>query len=401
MKNCNLTRRVNITREELEQKLTGKFKRQCIYIPGDQMDKLELARKTFVSYNGRCEENRLVEFDVTSIAALKTLLSDRCYVAVRNLRYIVFTLGFLAIILNIIVFSAILSIQRLQQNVPFLLIAHLSLCDFLIGVYALGTASGHEIARDFHEIQLYRESSSKCGVSWVIFLFGQSLGVLTCLLVTIERYLATVHCMKPAWKLERRTAFTIIPAFWGAAFVIAVPLQKIDQKKITPNFMCLLLRDYSPSKGFLVGQGLMIAFIALYVVQVILYIRIYVYVRDSSRRVNVNREAKLAKRIGVIIMTNFVCFALPNLSMLVFTMLGVYAPLGDIANTILRRWLPPMCLVLNACANPCFFAYGNVRFSSTLRQSMREFVQKYPSFGNWKAKHPRVVPISEMKSSQM
>lgn len=276
--------------------------------------------------------------------------------------------------------------------VPFLLIAHLSFCDFLTGIYAIGTASGHEVSPDFHDIRQYRESDALCGTFWVIFLLGQTLGVLTCVLVTIERFLATVYCMKPDLKLETRSVMVILPVFWVIALLIALPLQQIDLQKITINFMCVLLRDYSKKKGFFVSQGLMIAYLILYIIIVVLYVRIYLFVRKSSRQVSVKREGKLAKRIGLIVLTNFVCFALPNLSMLIFTTTGLYAPLDDIPNTIIRRWVPPMFLVLNATANPCFFAFGNKLFSSAVKGALRRFLIRYLEFDSQVLHSSKVHP---------
>lgn len=400
---------MNVTRVMLIQKMLGQFIRQCIYYPDKQEDfqaqvEIEKIRKKYVMYQGTCmkipPKQKSCDVHVTSLKTLERYFKDRCYRGARALRPIVFVAGSFGFILNLFVVSSILILKRLRHMVPFLLVAHLSFCDFLTAVYAIGTASGHEVSPDFHDIRQYRESNSKCAVFWVIFLLGQTLGVLTCLLVTVERFLATVYCMKPAYKLEARTVFAILPVFWVLALLIALPLQLIDYKKITINFMCVLLRDYSKKKGFFVSQGLMIAYLILYIIVVALYCRIYIFVRKSSRQVSVKREAKLAKRIGLIVFTNFVCFALPNLSMLIFTTAGLYAPLDDIPNTIIRRWVPPMFLVLNACANPCFFAFGNKLFASAVKQAMRRKLLKWLDDGapQRAATSSRIHPI-EMKTA--
>ncbi|KAK3732371.1 hypothetical protein QZH41_005702 [Actinostola sp. cb2023] len=396
----------NVTKALLVKKMLGNFKRECIYYPGEEEDaeaqvEIEKLRKKYVLFQAACltmPAKAKCDVHLTSLKGLERYYKDRCYRGARALRPIVFVLGSLGFVLNLFVISAILSLKRLRRMLAFLLIAHLSFCDFLTGVYALGTASGHEVSPDFHEIRQYRESNSKCTVFWVIFLLGQTLGVLTCLLVTIERYIATVYCMKPDLKLETRTAMIILSFFWVLALLIAFPLQLIDYQKITINFMCVLLRDYSAKKGFFVSQGLMIAFLILYVIVVFLYCRIYVFVRNSSRQVSVKREAKLAKRIGVIVLTNFVCFALPNLSMLLFTTVGLYAPLDDIPNTIIRRWVPPMFLVLNACANPLLFALGNNTFSSSVKQAVRPFLVRYLGLSTVLQKTSRVHPTGAMKT---
>lgn len=402
-KACNFTRDKNVTGKIIIKKLLSRYKRNCIYFPKESNAFLEEFRRVYVSYNGGCmtRSKKCSMAHLTSNVPLFKRLKDVCYSGTRKLRPIVYVLGSIALVLNLIVLTSILSIKNLRRLVPFLLVAHLSFCDMLMGIYAIGTAVGHEVSPDFHDIEVYRTDNSKCPVFWVLFLFGQTLGVCTCVLVTIERYLATVYCMKPMLKLEMQTTFFILPGFWLIAILIAFPLQLIDYQKITLNFMCVLLRDYSAKKGFFVSQGLMIAFLILYIIIVFLYVRIYISVRNSSRQVmvDIKREARLARRIGVIVFTNFICFALPNLSMLVFTTTQMYVGLDDILNTIIRRWLPPMVLVLNACANPCFFAYGNDKFLSSLKSSLRSFLSKYLGVDGLMVGNNRVGPSIEMKTA--
>ena len=111
----------------------------------------------------------------------------------------------------------------------------------------------------------------------------------------------------------------------------------------------------------------MFVLVALYTVIIAQYCHIYVAVRKSSRNAGVRRETKLASRICVMVGTSFVFFVVPNLAMMVMTVGSVQLPLTRVQQTVIKKWLPPMFLVLNACINPLLFAYRNDKFVKSLK----------------------------------
>ncbi|EDO32287.1 predicted protein [Nematostella vectensis] len=370
---CSLRRVNNISREFLLDIVLSTY-RGCVYYPKEHYQQLDSTRKKMVYFNGFCKRHNCT-LSLTSLTPVKMLRQDRCLRAFRKLRPLVYTLGLCAMGLNLVVFTVIVCMKYLRSSVAFLLIAHLSLCDFLIGVYAIGAAVGNGSATSMVASKFYRLNI--CPYFWMIFVLGQFLSALTCLLVTVERYMTIVHCMKPHLRLTRSLASILLPASWVAALALGIPLERYDTRKISGTIMCIMVRNFMPEKGVLLSQCLMILFLSVYIVVVSLYIHIYIAAKKScTQSGRSKRESRLARRIGLITLSNFVFFAVPNIAMFTFATNYISLHGNDVIDALIRRWVPPMCLVFNACVNPCLFAFGNRKFTTGARHCAQRMRNK-------------------------
>jgi len=120
----------------------------------------------------------------------------------------------------------------------------------------------------------------------------------------------------------------------------------------------------------------MLLFVAIYLAVVAMYIHIYIFVRRTAQNAGIQRETTLAKRISIIVFSNVLFYAFPNLSVVVFSAGDIRLLSDSAVDFVLRRWLPPMCLVTNACLNPFLFAFRNEEFLKCLQGIVRKVIPR-------------------------
>ena len=113
----------------------------------------------------------------------------------------------------------------------------------------------------------------------------------------------------------------------------------------------------------------MLLFVGIYLAVLGMYI--HIYVRESGQSKGIQRESTLAKRISIIVFSNMLFYAVPRFSIVVFSDCRVKLFSDRKLNFIMRIWLPPMCMIANACFNPFLFAFRNEQFLTSLRQVAR------------------------------
>jgi hypothetical protein len=328
-----------------------------------------------VLFEGPCKGNKICEFPLTSFSALKKVWKNKCWELTLKTRYFEYVLAVVAIAANIIVVIVIASSKSLRETTAFLLVAHMALCDVFIGIYGVGVAHGHRLSGDSKIFRHWRYTI--CPYYRSLFAMSQFMEVATSFLITIERYFAIVFCMKPLVRLQRLGAACLLAFFWAVAATLCALIHTIDSKKITDNYMCMLIRDFKSSSSLHVSQLAMLVMAAIYFIVIGLYVHIYIFVKRSRRNTGVQRESKLAKRIGLVILSNFIFFVVPNVIMVTMSAGSFYFNISAVANSSIRRWFPPICLVFNACINPVLFAFRNDKFHNTMKKIFSRSVNTF------------------------
>ena len=334
---------------------------RCNHLQREQVEVQVLTNKTVCRRSQNC-----TVFLVTRNAT-KTFnsRSNICWDVTYKLRPLLFVLGTGAILSNLVVFTTVMRAKSLRKRSPFLLVSEMTFCDLLVGIYSVGMAFGH--GHDFDEFKTWKRSY--CPLFRNLFIVAEVVGSLTSLLMTIERYMAVVFCMRPNVRLGRKAMATSLVLFWIAGATAAALVQILDAKdnqKI--GQMCLIYRNRSLISTVFVSELLLLFLVLFYFVVVVLYVHIFIVVRKSARNLGVQRESRLAKRISVIVLTSFVFFAAPNFSLAWFIFWGGNVFDDARFNRTLLWWLPPVCLVVNSCLNPCLFAFKNDKFVKALRK---------------------------------
>lgn len=288
-----------------------------------------------------------------------------CWDITNKLLPLLFVLGIGAILSNMLVFTTVMRAKSLRRRSPFLLVSEMAFCDFLVGVYSIGMAFGH--GHNFDEFKTWQKTY--CPIFRNLFIVAEVVGSLTSLLMTIERYMAVVFCMRPSVRLGRKAMAISLVLFWIAGATAAALVQILDTRKIQrPGQMCLIIRNPDLTSTVFISELLLLVLVFIYFVVVVLYFHIFIVVRKSARNLGVLRESKLAKRISVIVLSSFVFFAVPNFSLAWFTFWGGGVFDDARFNRTLLWWLPPVCLVVNSCLNPCLFGFKNDKLLKALRK---------------------------------
>lgn len=355
---CMLTR-VNVTRDHL------KPSRRCLYLPVEHYHLLDEMVQRYILFEGSCFGNTTCDYVLTSLTNYIRKFRDKCWDVTLKTKYFEYFLGIVAMAANFIVVLVTTFSKSLRKSAAFCLVGHMAFCDIFMGVYSTGIAHGHRLAGNMMVFRRWRWLV--CPYWRTTFMVGQMMSVLTCLLVTVERYLSIIFCMKPFIRLERLPAMGLVLGFWVMSSIVSYFIQVIDRPSITDNFMCLLVRNFDVSGSFNVSQSVILISVTIYLTIVILYIHIYTFVKKSRRNTGVKRESQLASRIGLVILSNTVFFVVPNVTIIIVTTGSLYFDISDEANSTLRRWLPPMCLVFNACINPFLFAFRNDKFQAAFK----------------------------------
>ncbi|XP_022795589.1 uncharacterized protein LOC111334161 [Stylophora pistillata] len=219
---------------------------------------------------------------------------------------------------------------------------------------------------DIQEFKVWQDIY--CSYFRFLFILAEVNGGLTSLLMTIERYVAIVFCMKPDIRLRYKAIRITLPLIWIAGVTAATLAQILDLRHdVKPGKMCLFYRNSDKVSSFFINEIVMLFLVFIYLLVVFFYLHIFIVVRRSARKAGARRESQLAKRICLIVLSSFVFFAAPNFTLAWFIINGGAVFEDGRMNRTLLWWLPPVCLVVNACLNPLIFAFKNDKFTSSLK----------------------------------
>lgn len=289
-----------------------------------------------------------------------------------RLFYIAYVLGAVGILLNFSIIFIYIYSTNIRKINSMLLISNMAFCDVLVGVYAIIIAENNI----FNMLLKQDEGNGSmfarfCPVASVLFTVGQIVSVITALLLTIDKFLSIVYCMDPNRKLSRRLSLLVLLLCWVGVIVYAFAPQ-FSTLTYSPLLLCTFPTQ---EKSFI---GIVCLLLALYLANIPLYAKIFLFVRRSSVRMGVRRDAALAKKIAVLILTNFVFFALPMISIIIFTFVleihyhfTIDKSTMSIVKYIFCYLFPIICLCLNSCLNPFLCAFRQRQFRREFKKCLR------------------------------
>lgn len=299
----------------------------------------------------------------------------------KKLFYFQYILGSFLLCINMIIVVVVLSTRGLRTSASFILICSMAMSDTLIGVYTIGIA----IFNPFNKvtvtpIEMMKNDTKACPYLGFVFTTGQTTTVLTSLVLTVERYLAIVHCDKPGYRMTAKFTLGLSIVIWLVGFLYALlPSLGVKAMQYHKWFQCTMPFHKSsgtPEDTSTVTLIIAIGFVLIYLASIAFYVRIYIYVRTASANfsVGVQREARLAKRIAIVVCTNFVFFVAPVVMFLVYVYRFTEA-LMDITSfssfrgfVISGSWLPVTLLGINSLINPILYAFRHQRFQKEIRR---------------------------------
>lgn len=300
----------------------------------------------------------------------------------QHLFLIEYILGPLTIVMNLIIITTILTSKLLRKSPSFVLIGHLGIIDLLVGIYSIWVAHINisNIDGILEEIMLHGKQLQPS--TGPIFIAGQLISVSISLFLTLERYLAIIYCMTPSKLLSIKDTHILMLLAWGVAVTFAaLPIFGVGGLHYNIERACTPLsyhHDFKSSGSSLILLASLITILVLYVVTLPLYVHIFIFVKKSSNHMGVKRELRLARKIALLVFTNFVFFAFPILLILMFSIFAKFhsdpfdfdgdAFKSTMFKITIGQWLPVTCLSINSMLDPFLYAFRHTQFKREIRR---------------------------------
>ena len=273
------------------------------------------------------------------------------------LRIFVWLVVMAALLGNIAVLFVLIS-SRSKMTVTKFLMCNLAFADFLMGLYLLLLASidAHSLGEYFNYAILWQNEGG-CQAAGFLSIFSSELSIFTLTVITLERWYAISHAIHLTKRLKLRQAMFIMAFGWSyAAFMAHLPLVGVSDYGTVS--VCLPMKVETGADLAFILSLLVINGCAFLVICVC-YLNMYFRVRGSESTAN-SSDATIAKRMAMLVFTNFICYA-PIAFFGLTASAGL--PLIDITNSkILLVFFYP----LNSCANPYLYVIITKQFRKDL-----------------------------------
>ncbi|XP_028274487.1 thyrotropin receptor-like isoform X2 [Parambassis ranga] len=263
------------------------------------------------------------------------------------LRVLVWVVSFLAISANLLVLFLLLTSQQKLCITRFLL-GHLAFADCCMGVYLLLIASVDFYTRSrYYHYAIAWQTGSGCSLAGALSVFASELSVYTLTLISLQRWHAILYAMRPDRKMRLRHAVMLMLIGWLLCVILAL-LPMVGVSSYQRVSICLPMDIETTAAQAYVVSVLIFNVIAFMVV-CLCYLHIYCIVHNPQHGSS-RCDTSMAKRMAVLIFTNFLCLApicFYGLSA------ALHRPLMTITDS---KVLLVLFYPFNSCMHPFFYA---------------------------------------------
>ncbi|NWI51579.1 LSHR protein, partial [Calyptomena viridis] len=263
------------------------------------------------------------------------------------LRVLIWFINILAIAGNFTVLLVLIT-SHYKLTVPRFLMCNLSFADFCMGLYLLLIASvDAQTSGQYYNHAIDWQTGSGCSTAGFFTVFASELSVYTLTVITLERWHTITYAMQLDRKLRLRHAVPIMLGGWIFSIVIALlPLFGVSSyMKVS---ICLPMDiETGLSQAYILL--ILVLNVVAFVVICACYIKIYIAVQNPEL-VAANKDTKVAKRMAILIFTDFTCMAPISF----FAISAAFkVPLITVTNS---KILLVLFYPVNSCANPFLYA---------------------------------------------
>ncbi|KAM7163866.1 thyrotropin receptor [Macrochelys suwanniensis] len=282
----------------------------------------------------------------------------------KFLRIVVWFVNLLAIAGNVFVLFILLT-SHYKLTVPRFLMCNLAFADFCMGLYLLLIASVDLYTRsEYYNHAIDWQTGPGCNTAGFFTVFASELSVYTLTVITLERWYAITFAMRLDRKLRLRHALVIMLGGWLSCFLLAL-LPLVGVSSYIKVSICLPMDTETPLAQAYIVFVLMLNIIA-FIIICACYIKIYITVRNPEYKSG-DKDTKIAKRMAVLIFTDFLCMAPISFYALSAIM---NKPLITVSNS---KILLVLFYPLNSCANPFLYAI----FTKAFRRDVFILLSKF------------------------
>ncbi|XP_046296687.1 thyrotropin receptor isoform X1 [Marmota monax] len=265
----------------------------------------------------------------------------------KFLRIVVWFVSLLALLGNIFVLFIILT-SHYKLTVPRFLMCNLAFADFCMGIYLLLIASVDLYTHsEYYNHAIDWQTGAGCNTAGFFTVFASELSVYTLTVITLERWYAITFAMRLDRKIRLRHAYVIMVGGWVCCFLLAL-LPLVGISSYAKVSICLPMDTETPLALAYIVLVLLLNIVA-FVIVCSCYVKIYITVRNPQYNPG-DKDTKIAKRMAVLIFTDFMCMA--PISFYALSAL-MNKPLITVTNS---KILLVLFYPLNSCANPFLYA---------------------------------------------
>ncbi|KAM9294326.1 thyrotropin receptor [Gastrophryne carolinensis] len=280
------------------------------------------------------------------------------------LRIVVWFVNLLAILGNAFVLFVLVT-SHYKLTVPRFLMCNLAFADFCMGVYLLLIASEDLHTRsEYYNYAISWQTGAGCYTAGFFTVFASELSVYTLTVITLERWYAITFAMRLDRKIRLRHAAFIMLGGWAFCFFLAL-LPLVGISSYVKVSICLPMDTETTLSQVYIVFVLILNIVAFFIICAC-YIKIYITVRNPQYKSG-DKDTKIAKRMAVLIFTDFLCMAPISFYALSAIM---NKPLITVSNS---KILLVLFYPLNSCANPFLYAI----FTKAFRRDVFILLSKF------------------------
>ncbi|XP_063003694.1 thyrotropin receptor [Elgaria multicarinata webbii] len=282
----------------------------------------------------------------------------------KFLRIVVWFVNLLAILGNVFVLFILLT-SHYKLTVPRFLMCNLAFADFCMGLYLLLIASVDLYTRsEYYNHAIDWQTGPGCSTAGFFTVFASELSVFTLTAITLERWYAITFAMRLDKKIRLWHASVIMLAGWLVCFLLAL-LPLVGVSSYGKVSICLPMDTETTLDQAYIIIVLMLNIIAFTIICAC-YIKIYITVRNPQYKSG-DKDTIIAKRMAVLIFTDFLCMAPISFYALSAIM---NKPLISVSNS---KILLVLFYPVNSCANPFLYAI----FTKAFRRDVFILLSKF------------------------
>ncbi|XP_053459535.1 thyrotropin receptor [Nycticebus coucang] len=265
----------------------------------------------------------------------------------KFLRIVVWFVSLLALLGNVFVMVILLT-SHYKLTVPRFLMCNLAFADFCMGIYLILIASVDLYTHsEYYNHAIDWQTGPGCNTAGFFTVFASELSVYTLTVITLERWYAITFAMRLDRKIRLWHAYAVMSGGWVSCFLLAL-LPLVGISSYAKVSICLPMDTETPLALAYIVFVLLLNIVA-FVIVCSCYVKIYFTVRNPQYNPG-EKDTKIAKRMAVLIFTDFMCMAPISF----FTLSALMnKPLITVTNS---KILLVLFYPLNSCANPFLYA---------------------------------------------
>ncbi|KRZ06463.1 Follicle-stimulating hormone receptor [Trichinella zimbabwensis] len=251
----------------------------------------------------------------------------------------------------------------LYIGVTTFFMTNLAIADFCMGVYLVILAvEDAKTAGSYYNFALDWQTGSGCKIAGFFTVFSSELSVVTMVLISLEIWYNTRSSFY-GFKFQLKAAFSAELLAWCIAIIFAtLPIFNVNTYAATS--ICLPVKsDTLPEKIYLISLLTFNAVAFLYIT--FNYIHIYLMVSGVGWPKLHTQDWKMARKLAILIATNFLCWA-------PIILFGLSTAFGySLISISQMKYLLVLVYPINSMANPFLYAFstGHARRWLKLRRT--------------------------------